>query len=332
MGHEAIDYRDVLYGTVHLVEPVLCALVRSTALQRLKGIHQHGVTAIIGLTPPFTRYAHSVGTMLLVRRLGGGLDEQIGALLHDVSHTAFSHVIDYVVHDHHEQGYHERNKLDYVATTDIPAILAAHRRDWHAYMREEAFPLLEQPAPALCADRLDYFLRDIVPMGLGTAQDVSAVLEALRVCEGRIVIEGQVLACWLAQTYMAADRESWANPREVGLYELAAQAIRAALELGWISEAQLWGEDMALWHCLQACVHPAVRTPLAQVSSTTQFIEDPQAPDLCVSSKRRTLDPAVWQDGMARPLSELDAAFARMRQAYCGAGFGRWTLRVQAPS
>ncbi len=35
--------------------------------------------------------------MMLVNRLGGSLEEQIAALLHDVSHTAFSHVIDYVL-------------------------------------------------------------------------------------------------------------------------------------------------------------------------------------------------------------------------------------------
>ncbi len=324
-----IRYHDVLYGAITLDEPVLCALMQSTALQRLKGIHQHGVTAIIGVTPPFSRYEHCVGTMLLVRRLGGGLEEQIAALLHDVSHTAFSHVIDYVFHDHHEQGYHERNKLDYVATSDIPVILAAHGRDWRDYMNEDDFALLEQPSPALCADRLDYFLRDIEPMRLGTAREVAAVIDALRVEQGRIVIEGLDTARWLAQAYITADRASWANPREVGLYELAARAIRAALERNWIGEAQLWGEDEPLWQALQSCPDPAVHEPLALVSPATQFIEDEDNPDLRVSSKRRTLDPAVLQAQRVTALSELDTGFARACQAYRGEGFGSWCLRVQ---
>jgi len=61
--------------------------------------------------------------MLLVRRLGASLDEQIAALLHDVSHTAFSHVIDFVFNDHNGQSYHEEKKEEFVASTDIPTIL-----------------------------------------------------------------------------------------------------------------------------------------------------------------------------------------------------------------
>jgi hypothetical protein len=34
-----------------------------------------------------TRYEHSVGAMLAVRRLGGNLEAQASALLHDVAHT-----------------------------------------------------------------------------------------------------------------------------------------------------------------------------------------------------------------------------------------------------
>ena len=71
------------------------------------------------VTRATTRYEHSVGVMLLVRRFGASLDEQIAALLHDVSHTAFSHVIDYVFNDHDHQSYHEEKKEQFISGSDI---------------------------------------------------------------------------------------------------------------------------------------------------------------------------------------------------------------------
>ncbi|MCJ7703374.1 MAG: HD domain-containing protein, partial [Anaerolineales bacterium] len=86
-------YSDPVYGPVEITEPVLLDLMESRAIQRLHGVLQHGVSALVGITSPTSRFEHSVGALLLVRRLGASLEEQVAALLHDISHTAFSHVI-----------------------------------------------------------------------------------------------------------------------------------------------------------------------------------------------------------------------------------------------
>src|SRR5512136_89386 len=135
-----MQYDDPLYGTVAIHEPVLIELTQTAAMQRLHGILQHGITGLIGVTRPTTRLEHSLGVMLLVRRLGAPLEEQIAALLHDVSHTAFSHVIDYVFGDHDSQSYHEDKKAEYMAGTDLPAVLARHGYDWQAFLHEEDYP------------------------------------------------------------------------------------------------------------------------------------------------------------------------------------------------
>jgi len=100
-------YHDSVYGNIEISEPVILDLLETNALRRLAGVLQHGITGLIGVTQPTTRLEHSIGAMWLVRTLGGSLQEQIAALLHDVSHTAFSHVIDYVYQDHQGQSYHE---------------------------------------------------------------------------------------------------------------------------------------------------------------------------------------------------------------------------------
>jgi HD superfamily phosphohydrolase len=325
-------YLDPVYGSCESMEPVLLDVMESAAMQRLRGVLQHGISGLIGITKPTTRFEHSVGAMLLVRRLGAAVPEQIAALLHDVSHTAFSHVMDYVYGGHDSQSYHEEVMEEYVAGSDVPAALARHGYDWRNFLHEGSYPLLEQPAPALCADRLDYFLRDSLDLGLMNAADVARILEHLVVYDGRIVTDDVTAARQLAYTYMAADKGSWANFREVGLYELAATAIKRGLEVGAITQADIWGTDEAAWGKLQAYPDAELQAALRLVHPETQFIWDEEEPTFRVSTKLRTIDPGVLQDGVVRPLSELDGHFGRMRADYLAESGGKWPMRVVRPA
>lgn len=324
-------YQDAIYGSTYITEPVLLALLETAALQRLRGVLQHGISAVIGITDPITRYDHSLGVMLLVRRLGGTLEEQIAALLHDVSHTAFSHVIDYVFNGHNSQSYHDDKKADYILQTDIPEVLRRYGYDWNQFLHEEDFSLLEQPAPALCADRLDYFLRDSQGLGLANLLQIQDALDHLVVVHERIATDDLQAARWLGYNFIKADDASWANFREVGIYELTAQAIRRGLQVGEIEEADLWGTDQVLWAKLQNGRDAVLQELLCQISPQTQFAWDEESPTFCVSTKLRAIDPDVALGNELRPLSTLDPAFARHRMDYLTSKEGRWPMRVIKP-
>ncbi len=318
---------DRLYGEVEINEPLLLDLLASAALQRLKGVLQHGISGLIGITRDTTRFEHSVGVMLLVRRLGADLEQQVAALLHDVSHTAFSHVIDYVFDGHDSQDYHDLHKADYTASTDIPELLTRYGYNWCDFVclddkgLAQRYSLLEQPAPALCADRLDYFLRDSHDLGLASYQQVH---------QGRIVVNDLRIARWLGETFIAADQASWANFREVGLYELAAQAIRRALAIGVLSEQDLWGADQPAWQKLQGCQDEEIQRLTRLVAPSTRFAWDEAHPTFLVSTKLRTIDPPVLVNGSVRPLSEIEPAFGRIRRSYLERSAGKWPMRVIA--
>ena len=323
-----MQYDDELYGKVEITEPLLLDLIASDAVQRTKGISQHGITALLGITPPFSRFDHSVGAMLLVRRLGANVNEQAAALLHDISHTAFSHVIDFVFDDPSGQGYHEEKKEQFVANTDIPAILNRHHMDWRDFMFEEQFSLLEQPLPALCADRLDYFFRDLKFLKLANDDEIQAVLESLEVVGGRITVNDTTAARWLAYTFIEADRASWSSFREVGLYQLTAEAINAANRYGLIGEGDLWGSDEALWRKLASADHPEVRHWVKLITPGTRFIWSEEPPTFSVSAKVRSIDPPVTDGNSVTPLSVIDPAFAQYRDEYLNSKQGQWPMGV----
>lgn len=328
MEEERLIYQDAVYGPETIDEEALIDVINSTALRRLQGVLQHGITGLIGLTAATTRFDHSLGVMILVRRLGGSQEEQIASLLHDASHTAFSHVIDYVFDGHDSQSYHDEVKEEYLAGTDLPEVLASHGYNWRDFLDESRYPLLEQPAPALCADRLDYFLRDSRDLGLATAGQVAEALSHLTVFQNRIVVDDPSAARWLALTYLAADEASWANFQEVGLYELAARAIKQGLATGVLTEDDIWGTDAKAWAKLQAADDPDLQRLTSLVGLQTKFVWDDQQPDFRVSTKLRTIDPDVLLAGRLRPLSFLDGDFAARRMAYLRGKQGKWPMRI----
>ena len=86
---------DTFYGSIDVQEPVLIDLIHSPAVQRLKRVHQYGVAFYTTHKENYTRYDHSLGVFAILRLKEASLQEQIAGLLHDVSHTAFSHVGDW---------------------------------------------------------------------------------------------------------------------------------------------------------------------------------------------------------------------------------------------
>lgn len=92
--NHAILIRDEIYEEEEVHEPVLVELLQSTEVQRLQGICQYEIAAFLGLTPRVTRLEHLVGAMILVRRVGGTIEEQVAALLYGISHTVLSYDVD----------------------------------------------------------------------------------------------------------------------------------------------------------------------------------------------------------------------------------------------
>ena len=135
---------DAIHGEHTITEPVLLALLRSPSLRRLVGVCQHGVTGLLSLTPTITRFEHSVGAFLLVRRVGGSVEEQVAGLLHDVSHTVLSHVMDWALSKPGES-FHEVHKARYLSTTELPDILTEHGFGDHKPFQEEFVAFLEAP-------------------------------------------------------------------------------------------------------------------------------------------------------------------------------------------
>ena len=150
-----------IYGRFIITEPVLIKLIKSPILKRLKGIGQNGAYDFHHTSPGhFSRYEHSIGVMLLLRKFDASLEEQIAGLLHDVSHTAFSHVADFVFNSQITADYQDKKMTQAFEIQGINKFLREYKINPKRILNRKNFSLLEQELPNLCADRIDYTLQE----------------------------------------------------------------------------------------------------------------------------------------------------------------------------
>lgn len=323
ISNDKIIIRDKIYGEHIITEPVLVHLLQSPELSRLKGICQHGVTTFLGFGPKVTRLEHSIGAFLLVRQVGASVEEQIAALLHDISHTSLSHVVDTALSQPGEGSYHEVHKFRFLKTTQLPEILTQHGFGNLKAFEEELFPLVEMPSPHLCADRLDYSLRDAIAFDKLTLEQVQDIVKSLSAFPSssspsrQIVLDNPDHALVFARAYLATDRDVWSNRAHANLYERTGSIIRELVGSGRVTEGALWTlSDEDFWALLRRQATPGIILEIdALEKGGLPNEEDLRLPR---GAKIRSIDPDIYQSSQAQPLplSVVRPEWGAERQAY----------------
>jgi len=287
---------DVLYGEFE-VDQVVEELISSKSMQRLKGIHQNGASYLMNEKWNVTRFDHSVGVMLLVKKLGGSVKEQIASLLHDVSHTAFSHVIDYVF-DNEDESYHEEIFSSVVKNSEIPAILAKYGYNYEDILLDDSkWTLLERSAPELCADRVDYTLRDMYTYGYVSLEEVHSFLEDVIAVDGKMVVQSVEMAEWFTETYYKEVIDFFMEPMNIYGNDMLAKTLKVALHKRIIHADDFLLEDEELISKLQQCNDPEVEALLSKVHPNVKVKEDRNDYDLHQKNKVRLIDPPLLREG-----------------------------------
>ncbi|WP_426951421.1 HD domain-containing protein [Bacillus mycoides] len=287
---------DVIYGEFK-VDKVLEELILSKHVQRLKGVHQAGASYLMNEKWNVTRFDHSVGAMLLIKKLGGSVEEQIAGLLHDVSHTAFSHVIDYVF-DNENESYHEEIFSAVVKNSEIPAILSKHGYNYEDILLDDSkWTLLERSAPELCADRVDYTLRDMYTYGYVSLEEAQNFLEDLIAVNGKMVLQNIEIAEWFTKTYYKEVIDFFMKPINIYGNDMLAKTLKLALHKKIIHPDDFLLEDHELITKLQLCKDQEVDALLRKVHPSIEVKEDRNEYDLHQKNKVRLIDPPLLREG-----------------------------------
>lgn len=154
---------DRIYGVMDVKETVFEKIVLSQTFQRLHGIYMGSwAPGNPFVTTPDTRYEHSIGVFMLLRKYNASIPEQIAGLIHDVSHTAFSHLSDRLfgtTNSCKQANYQDSIHKEFVKNSEIASIIKSENFDLDYILDDTKFPLKEKNLPDICADRIDYSLR-----------------------------------------------------------------------------------------------------------------------------------------------------------------------------
>lgn len=218
-------YRDPVHNIIRLRTDtaegrLMVELIDAPEFQRLRRIKQLGLALFTYQGAEHSRFTHSLGVLHLITRVLDRLSEhysispedraaaRAAALLHDVGHGSFSHVMEHVLGFHHE-AWTVRAVLS--EETEINRTL----RSYSTHLPARVAEIIEgkfQPAwlaqlvsSQLDVDRMDYLLRDSLMTGAKYGiYDLEWIINALAVDEEKDRIYVAARGLYAVEEYLQA--------------------------------------------------------------------------------------------------------------------------------
>jgi hypothetical protein len=312
VGSETIE---TFYGPIEVEEPVLIELIHAPALQRLKSIHQYGVAYYTTHPEEYNRFDHSLGVFAILKTKGASLEEQISGLLHDVSHTAFSHVGDWVFgKEYQEEDYQSTIHKLYLAVSGVEKILNRYGYTVEQILPKKAeFKMLEQPLPDLSADRIDYNIQGAYFQNFLTREEAQILFKDLFFENGRWLMTRKDLASKLMRFSLFMTEDCWGSAVNYVTSRWLADAILHGLKIGLISWNEFhFGVDQDIWDKLLTTQDPLIQKRMQMVTSPDAYYHfvEPSAASVLVKFRCRGIDPWIRQEGKIVRLTSIDPELA----------------------
>lgn len=329
-----------LYGTASVRTPILVSLMTHPAFNRLNNINQYGLVHYIPGEPHYTRYEHSLGVWFLTAQYKAPIQEQVAALLHDVSHTVFSHVGDAYFKSDYRTGkdsYQDTIHEWYLEQVGIMPLLKRYGcGDACSASQKVNQRCYDQSLPGLCADRIEYNLAGGYIDGLITKEDIERILASLTFEDGQWFFDNQKTAKEFGLLSIKLSENRWGGARCAFIDRCGAAALRRACKLEIITEEDIhFSTDDVVWHKFIDSSDLAIKTLVAAILKSREAFDAcataPLKEDLHVVGKFSGTDPLVaTHEGLQR-LSALDDEYRKEYARVKTLVRGGWYLTLKEP-
>lgn len=277
---------------------------------------------------PYSRWDHSLGVALIVWHFTGSMAQALAGLFHDIATPVFAHVVDFLNGDHLRQESTEMGTAAWIAASpEIRSLLKRYGltveqvEDYHRY------PIADNPAPALSADRLEYTLGNLLNYGFADPGQLRAFYDDLTVGEDEtgcpeLVFRTPGTAAVFAGAALQNSRVYVADEDRFAMQALA-DLLRLALERGTLGWEELWGTERAVIQKLEA--DPVCGPAWRRFRGYTRVLRREERPEtgywVRVAAKKRWIDPLAR--GMGR-VSEWNTETEARMEAFLQMDHACW--------
>ncbi|WP_257280784.1 hypothetical protein [Endozoicomonas sp. ISHI1] len=324
---------ETYYGVLELnltQAPLFSELINSQPVKRLKLINQYGIIQLIDSeghnNESYTRYDHSLGVLYLLNYFTAPFEEQVSGLLHDISHTAFSHVSDYLFSTNSagNPNYHDSLFLGFLEKHGITPILENHGLTPNDIDPENIqFTMLERELPDLCADRLDYILQGSARREILTRAEVDQIITSLHhdPFTNHWYFSSQSSAQLLADASLELNKNIFVTAWGRTLYRWTTETIRRMMYINELTledikyqkgDDEVWQSMLRSKDTKVAALVEKIKSAWYRVYETTDARE---ASTTFENLRCRVVDPRVTVSTSWERLTTLSPSFKRRYQA-----------------
>lgn len=312
-------YRDPVHNIIRLQTgtdegDLMMRLIDAAEFQRLRRIKQLGLGLFTYQGAEHSRFTHSLGAFHLMTRVLDRLGERYpidpadrmaaraAALLHDVGHGSFSHVMEKVLNFHHERWtiqviLNEQSEIGTLLRTHSPDLPRKVASIIEGKFQPSA--LAQLVSSQLDVDRMDYLLRDSLMTGAKYGiYDLEWIINALAIDEtaDRIYVEAR--GVYAVEEYLQARYYMF---RQV-YFHRTLRSAEAVLRSIIRRALQLLDEGQEVWHAAGTAFEKILRRESLTITEHLQVDDS----DFVFHVKQ-------WQKSNDAILSDLSSRFIGRR-------------------
>lgn len=308
---------DVVWGNKVITDTDIIKIIRHPALQRIKRIWISTYGYLFELKRNSTRYDHCIGVYLLLNHFKASKEEQIAGLIHDVSHTALSHVSTYAFQGKYTGvEFHELQHENFIESSGLATLLNKLGYKVNELENIKSMSLLENELPDICADQIDYALRDGLHLQTLSRQQVEQVLKGLKVHKSEFVFTDIESALIYAFNFYLLNLMFYGSPAEAHFNNDFGNLVKYAVKSKILNEKDWYSDDVIITNKLKESKNKKVQKWLAKYNKQMIVYEDRENPDFVLPKKIRIVDPKILIGKSLKRLTELSPTYKKIVDDY----------------